>query len=87
MALSAPTITPALSTFGGCPASVNNFAICAFIEFINKAPPTVEPGATGVSKFGTYTIASPTGAPVSRIISEKSPNFKPSWRFEILASE
>ncbi len=44
------------------------------------------PGATGCSSPSSFTIASPTGAPVSRTTSAKSPSFLPSARLLVLAS-
>ena len=50
-------------------------------------PPTVEPGATGVSRLSTLIIESPRGAPVSNIASEKSVNFFPSLLLDLLPSQ
>ena len=51
-----------------------------------RQPPTVLPGSTACSNPSSFTIASPTGAPVSSITSAKSPSFWPSGRLLVLAS-
>src|SRR5678815_2748628 len=71
----------AVSTGGGAPAAARRAATSALSAFTTSAPPTVEPGATGVSRPGTRTIASPAGAPVSSVRSAKSWSFLPAgWR-------
>ena len=57
------------------------------MALIRRHPPTVEPGATGVGRPSTFTIASPAGAPVSRTRSAKSCNRRPSALALRLASE
>lgn len=75
-------------TVGGWPASVSRAApTSALMALINRQPPTVEPGATGVLSPFTWTMASPGGAPVSRVSSAKSWSFLPAACFEALASE
>src|SRR5258705_229801 len=54
-----------VKTLGGWPAAVKRAATSALRQLISMQPPTVDPGATGVSSPGTRTMASPAGAPVS----------------------
>ena len=70
---------PAVNTFGGLPASVNNLANSALILLMIIIPPTVEPGETGVSSPSILIIESPTGAPLSKTRSAKSESFFPSF--------